>query len=87
MAVLMIGEVPEAMYAEMVEKLVPLIRGSKGFISHGAGPTPSGGWRIVEMWETEEDGQRWFDENIKLRLPPGFTPDRNYFPLQTAITK
>jgi hypothetical protein len=90
MAVLMIGEVPnltEEIYAGMVGQLMPLMRASKGFISHAGGPSPSGGWRVVEIWESEEDGQDWFNTNVKPKLPPDIVPDRKYSPLHTAFTK
>lgn len=89
MPVLMIGDVPnltEEVYAGMLEQLMPLLRASKGFIAHSGGPNPAGGWRVVEMWETEEDGQRWFDENVKPNLPPDIVPDRTYHPLHSAFT-
>ena len=67
MAVLMIGEVPnldEATYAGLVVQMRPLMQAAPGFISHSGGPHPDGGWRVVEMWETEEDGQTWFEANV-----------------------
>lgn len=90
MAVLMIGEVPdltEEVYAGMIGQLMPLMRGYKGFISHAAGPSPSGGWRVVEVWESEDDGRTWFEDNVKPNLPPDVVPDRQYFPLHTVFTK
>ena len=90
MAVLMIGEVPnltEEVYGGMIAQMKPLMLGSKGFISHAAGPSPSGGWRVVEVWESEADGQTWFDTNVKPNLPPDVVPDRQYYPLHTAYTK
>lgn len=90
MAVLMIGEVPdmtEEIYGGMIGHLMPIMRGSKGFIAHTGGPSPSGGWRVVEVWESEADGVSWFDNNVKPNLPPGITPDRRYFPLHSAFTK
>ena len=90
MPVLMIGEVPnltEETYGAMVGQLMPPMRASKGFISHAGGPSPSGGWRVVEVWESEEDGKKWFEENVKPNLPPGVVPDRKYYPLHTAFTK
>jgi hypothetical protein len=88
MAVLMIGEVPnltEEIYAGMIGQLKPVMQASKGFISHAAGPSPSGGWRVVEIWESEEDGRRWFDEHVKPNLPPDVVPDRRYSPLHTTF--
>lgn len=90
MPVLMIAEVPnltEEVYAGMSGKMMPLLSAFKGFISHAGGPSPTGGWRVVEVWESEEDGKKWFDENIKPNLPPDITPDRRYYPLHTAFTK
>jgi hypothetical protein len=90
MPVLMIAEVPnlnEEIYAGMVGQLMPLMRAHAGFISHGGGPSPTGGWRVVEVWESEEDSQKWFDENVKPNLPPDVVPDRTFHPLHTAFTK
>ena len=90
MPVLMIGEVPnltEEIYAAMVGEMMPLMRASKGFISHSGGPSPSGGWRVVETWDSEEDGQAWFEENVAPNLPPGIVPDRQYFPVHSAFAK
>lgn len=90
MPVLMIGEVPnltEEVYAGLVGQMTLRMRAHKGFISHAGGPSPSGGWRAVEMWETEDDGRTWFEENVAPTLPPDIVPDRQYFPLHTAFTK
>ena len=89
MAVLMIGEVPnltEEIYGGMIEAMEPLMRAANGFIAHSGGPSPSGGWRVIEMWESEADAQSWFDENVKPNLPPGIVPTRTYHPLHSAFT-
>ena len=89
MAVLMIGDVPnltEEIYGGMIEQMKPQMMASKGFIAHSGGPHPDGGWRVVEIWETEEDGQAWFDDNVKPNLPPGIVPTRTYYPLHSAFT-
>jgi hypothetical protein len=39
-----------------------------GGILHVAGPSPNGGWRVIEVWESQEDAQRFFKE----RLEPAF---------------
>jgi hypothetical protein len=90
MPVLMIGEVPnltEEVYGGMIAQMEPLMRSSKGFISHAAGPSPSGGWRVVEVWESEADSETWFNDNVKPNLPPGVVPDRQFSPLHSAFTK
>jgi len=90
MPVLMIAEVSnltEDMYAGMIGQLMPLMRVAKGFISHAGGPSPTGGWRVIEVWESEEDGIAWFDNNVKPNLPPNVAPNRMYYPLHTTFTK
>lgn len=90
MAVLMIGEVPnltEEIYGGMIGQMAPLMKAAEGFISHSGGPSPSGGWRVVEMWDSEDNVQAWFDVNVKPNLPPGIVPTRTYFPLHTAFTR
>ena len=90
MAVLLIADVPdltEEVYAGMASQLTPLMQASKGFICHAGGPDPAGGWRVVEIWESEQDGQNWFDQNIKPNLPPGVVPKQTYYPLRTAVTR
>ena len=90
MPVLMIGEVPtltEEVYGAMVSQMIPLMKAADGFISHSGGPSPSGGWRVVETWDSEEEAQAWFDANVKPNLPPGVVPQRSYFPVHTAFAK
>jgi hypothetical protein len=36
-----------------------------GGIFHVAGPSPSGGWRVLELWESEEDAKRFLQERLK----------------------
>jgi len=90
MPVLLIAEVPnlpEEVYASMADQMGPLMRASKGFIFHAGGPDQAGGWRVIEIWESEEDGQSWFDQNVKPNLPPGIVPKQTYYPLHTTIAK
>lgn len=78
MPVLAIFEQPhldERTYVSMLEQLMPLPRSAKGFISHAGGPGPTGGTRIIEIWESEADSQNFFNENLKPNLPPGVVPD------------
>ncbi|MDX6556452.1 MAG: hypothetical protein QOD86_2647 [Miltoncostaeaceae bacterium] len=39
-----------------------------GGILHVAGPSPNGGWRVIEVWESQEACQRFVTE----RLLPAF---------------
>ena len=87
---LMIAEIPdmtEEVYAGMVEQLTAPLRAAEGFISHSGGPSPTGGWRVVETWESEEFAQQWFEQSVKPNLPPGVVPDRTYHPVHSAFVK
>jgi hypothetical protein len=35
-----------------------------GGILHFAGPSPTGGWRVIEVWESEEDARRFLSERF-----------------------
>jgi hypothetical protein len=35
-----------------------------GGIFHVAGPSPNGGWRVIEIWESEEDAKRFLAERL-----------------------
>jgi hypothetical protein len=87
MAVLMTAEVPgmtAEIYDGMAPNLMPRLREAKGFISHAAGMS-GGVWRVTELWESEEDGQRWFESNVKPNLPAGVTPNRTYHKLHNLL--
>ena len=36
-------------------------------------PSPDGGWRVIEVWESEEDAQRFFEDRV-CRLGGGWHP-------------
>jgi heme-degrading monooxygenase HmoA len=90
MPVLMIAEQPnldEGTYASMLEQLMPSLRSADGFMSHAGGPSPSGGMRIMEIWESKEDSQKFFDANLRPNLPPGVVPNLRYHELHAAFIR
>lgn len=90
MAVLMTGKVPgmtPEVYDGIAANAIPKLKQAKGFISHAAGMGDDGVWTVVEVWESEEDGQRSFEENVKPNLPEGVVPDRRYRKLHNFATK
>ena len=36
-----------------------------GAILHVAGPAPDGGWRVVEIWESEDAARRFDEERVE----------------------
>lgn len=90
MPVLMVFEQPnldEDTYASMLEQLTPLLRSANGFMSHAGGPSPAGGTRIIEIWESEADSQKFLDEILKPNLPPGVVPDGKCYELHAAFSR
>jgi hypothetical protein len=35
-----------------------------GGIFHLAGPSPNGGWRVIEVWESEEEARAFLEERL-----------------------
>ena len=89
MPILMMATVPNMtaeVYAGMMGQMMPSMRAHQGFVSHAGGPNPDGGWRVVEVWDSEEDADTWFEKHVAPNLPPDATPTRQIFPLHTAFT-
>ncbi|PCG82957.1 hypothetical protein CIB93_27245 [Streptomyces sp. WZ.A104] len=59
-----------------------------GGIFHAGGPSPNGGWRVIEVWESEDDAKRFIAERLAPALQaagvqgppptPQFWPIYNY---------
>ncbi len=88
MPVLITAEVPgqtKEGYEGVLAAVGPLLRNAKGFIAHGAGPSGDG-WRVFEIWESQEDATQSFAKYIHPNLPEGVKPKRSILELHTLIT-
>ena len=60
-----------------------------GGIYHIAGPSPNGGWRVIEVWESEEEAQRFLRERFIPALRElgvdGPPPPREFWPVHNAM--
>jgi hypothetical protein len=79
------GQTQEGYDAIMVN-LRPLLEQTSGFIAHGAGMSPEG-WRVFEIWDTQEDATAFFAQHIHPNLPSGVTPRRAYLELHTLVVQ
>ena len=70
-------DIPD-MTPEQYERLVPrlnaMTKGQPGFLVHMSGPTEAG-YRVIEVWESQEDQQRFATEHVvrifqEERIPP-----------------
>lgn len=62
-----------------------------GGILHLAGPSPNGGWRVIEVWETPEDAQRFVEDRLRPAWraighspPQGVEPE--FWPVHSVLT-
>jgi hypothetical protein len=89
-AVAMMVDNPEGSQ-ELYEKIRAHIGLNKpaGGIFHIAGPSPNGGWRVIEVWESEEEANRFFQERFFPALQAlgvsGPPPAREFWPVHHAM--
>ncbi len=72
MAILATSHIPEGdpeQAAEWSNRVSAVLAASPGFIIHVDLPAAEGGWRILSVWESESDLQRFFESAVKPYLP------------------
>jgi hypothetical protein len=72
-AVLVTAEIPggDAAQAEgWAARAADALRASPGFVAQVDHPA-DGGWRVVSIWDSADDFQRYFDRVVRPNLPPG----------------
>ena len=87
MAVLVTAEVPGQTaegFAGMLSAIEPVLRQAKGFIAVGGGQSTDG-WRVFELWESQEDAAQFFAKHVHPNLPPGIKPKRSILQLQSFV--
>jgi hypothetical protein len=58
----------------------------QGFIIHTNGPV-AGGWRVIEVWESQADFEAWFETAVKLAFPEGgLMPSMAFDELNEVVT-
>lgn len=80
------GQTPEG-YDGMKQVLEAELRKANGFIMHSAYTEPEGAWRVLEMWATVEDANRFFAQYVAPNLPPGVRPKRQVHQLHSLVSK
>jgi len=57
---------------------------------HVAGPGPHGGWRVIEVWASEEEARRFLREELAPALraagAQGAPPSPEFWPLHRCVT-
>ena len=65
----------QAGYDAMHAQFAPLAGSLPGFVAHIAGPT-EGGWYLLEVWDSKADHQRFMQEYVLPKMPPGAPPPK-----------
>jgi heme-degrading monooxygenase HmoA len=65
---------PAAVYDQVIPQVAPLLKQQPGFIYHVAFAT-SDGFTVSELWESKEEHDRFFNEQIKPNVPIEITVD------------
>lgn len=77
MAVIMITELPgaDAGFADGMRAagVLDAIAKAPGFVSHISGAAQSG-YRVIEVWNSPEAHQAWYQSHVAPNLPPGLEP-------------
>lgn len=71
-------------YDGMLGMLAGSIKQAPGFILHTAHPI-EGGWRVIEVWESQNDANQFFAQHVHPNLPPGIKPKRSFQALHSLL--
>jgi hypothetical protein len=54
----------EQLYDQVNARVNPQGNPPEGLIFHSAGPSPEGGWRIVDVWDSRAAFDRFFESRV-----------------------
>jgi heme-degrading monooxygenase HmoA len=63
-------------YEAIAANLIDRLKAAPGFIAHYACERQDG-VNVVEIWESAEQHDAWFNESVKPNLPVEVTPEKN----------
>ena len=71
-------------YDGMLMALGDAVRAAPGFIAHFAAETDTG-WRVMELWETQDEANRFFAKFVHPNLPEGVKVKRSFQTLHSLV--
>lgn len=71
-------------YDRMLGHLSAALTQAPGFVLHLSHPI-EGGWRVIEIWESKDDANRFFAQHVHPNLPPGIRPRRSFQELHAVV--
>jgi heme-degrading monooxygenase HmoA len=76
---------PAEVYDQVAAGALPSQSEADGFVAHYA-IVEDGGITVIEIWESIDQHDAWFNEVVKPHLPPG-TPEPRFAELHNSNTK
>jgi hypothetical protein len=73
-------------YEGMVDSLADGLRHADGFVTHCA-YSAEGNLRVVEIWQTKREADRFFAEHVAPNLPAGVRPKRSVHEVHGLVTR
>jgi hypothetical protein len=77
------GQTPQG-YDGMLGMLESALKQAPGFVLHTSHPI-EGGWRVIEVWESQNDANQFFAKHVHPHLPPGIKPKRSFETLHSLV--
>ena len=77
----------QSLYDKVANEVMPGGRLPAGCLFHMGGPTENGGWRVVDMWESQEAFERFSRETLGPAMAKaGYTqrPDVKFWPVHNT---
>ena len=62
-------------YDQINDRVNPPGNPPDGLVLHCAGPSPDGGWRIVDVWDSRDSFDRFFEEKVGPVVAELFGPE------------
>src|SRR5262245_7125333 len=72
-------------YQGLLASLADGMKHAEGFVTHSA-YSSEGALRLVEIWQTKRDADRFFAEQVARNLPPGVRPKRSVHEAHGLVT-
>jgi hypothetical protein len=89
MTIMMTSDMPgttQEAYDRLAAALLPILNTTDGFIAHAAGPI-DGGFRVTELWESEDAHSAWYAAHVAPAMPSGATPNITTRPITSMATR
>jgi heme-degrading monooxygenase HmoA len=62
-----------ALYDEIAPPLIEKLKTQPGFVLHVSYEAAGSGFTVAEIWESQEQHDQWFENNVKPNLPGDVT--------------